>query len=65
MAQYINLNWNNRPVVAHRSTALGEKTDPIFLLLVGLTAGWQPKYGWIWKFFNSLHGENYSDFYFV
>ena len=36
MAQFVNLYWNNRSVVVHRSTALGEKTGPIFLLLVGL-----------------------------
>ena len=39
MAQWINLNQNNRSVLANRYSVLGEKTDPILLPLVGLTAG--------------------------
>ena len=38
MAQWINLNWNNRSVLAHRHSVLREETSPIFLLLVGFTA---------------------------
>ena len=40
MAQWINLNRNNRSVLAHRYSALREKTGPMLLRLVGLTAGW-------------------------
>ena len=40
MAQGINLNRNNRSVIAHRYSALPEKAGPVLLLLVGLTAGW-------------------------
>ena len=38
MVQWINLNRNNRSMLAHRSSVLGEKTGPILLPLVGLTA---------------------------
>ena len=57
MAQWINLNGNNRSVLAHRYSVLGEKTGPILLLLVGLTAGRQAsrqKSQWVLKFVNSL-----------
>ena len=36
MAQWINLNCNNRSVLVHRYSVLG---GPILLLLVGLMAG--------------------------
>ena len=39
MAQWVNLNRNNRSVIAHRYSALSEKAGPVLLLLVGLTAG--------------------------
>ena len=39
MAQWINLNQNNRSVLAHRYSVLWEKTGPILLPLVCLTAG--------------------------
>ena len=40
MAQWVNLNQNNRSVIAHRYSALSEKAGPMLLALVGLTAGW-------------------------
>ena len=45
MAQWINLNRNYRSAVAHRYSALREKTGPLLLPLVGLTAGWLA--GWL------------------
>ena len=39
IAQEIDLDQNNRLVLVHRYSVLEEKTDPILLLLVGLTAG--------------------------
>ena len=39
MAQWINLGRNNRSVLAHHYSVLGEKSGPILLPLVGLTAG--------------------------
>ena len=39
MVKWINLNQHNRSVLARRYSVLGEKTGPIFLLLVGLMAG--------------------------
>ena len=41
MAQWINLNRNNRSVLVHPHSVLGEKTGPILLPLVGLMAGRQ------------------------
>ena len=41
MAQWINLNQNNKSVLAHRYSVLGEKPGPILLPLVGLTGGRQ------------------------
>ena len=41
MVQWVNLNWNNRSVIAHRYSALSEKAEPVFLPLVSLTAGRQ------------------------
>ena len=38
MAQWINLNRNNRSVLAHQYSVLGENTGPILLLLVDLMA---------------------------
>ena len=40
-AQWINGNWINRSVVAHRYPALWEKSDAILPLLMGLMAGRQ------------------------
>ena len=40
MVQWINLNRNYRSVVAHQYSALREKTGPMLLLLMDLTAGW-------------------------
>ena len=39
--QWINLNRNNRSVLAHQCSVLSEKTGPILLPLVGLTVGGQ------------------------
>ena len=54
MAQWININQNNRSMLAHRYSVLGEKTGPVLLPLVGLTAGreagQQTTYGWVLKF---------------
>ena len=41
VAQWINVNQNNRSVLVCQYSVLREKTGPIFLLLVGLTAGRQ------------------------
>ena len=41
MVQRINLNQNNRFVLAHRYSVLGEITGPILQPLVGLMAGRQ------------------------
>ena len=41
MVLWINLNWNNRSMLAQRYSALGEKTGPILLPLVGPMAGRQ------------------------
>ena len=40
MVQWVNLNRNNRSVIAHRYSALSEKAGLVLLPLVGLTAGW-------------------------
>ena len=49
MAQWVNLNPNNRSVIAHRYSALSEKAGLMFLPLVDLTAGrlagWQTNVG--------------------
>ena len=37
--QWINLNRNNRSMLVHRYSVLGETTGPILLPLVGLMAG--------------------------
>ena len=39
MAQWINLNQNNRSMLTHQHSVLGEKTGPILVLLVGCMAG--------------------------
>ena len=39
MAQWIDLNQNNRYMLAHRYSVSEEKTGPILLPLVRLTAG--------------------------
>ena len=66
MAQWINLNWNNRSVLAHQYSVLQEKAGLILQLLVGLTAGRQT--GEIWasfEIFKILYRINYLGFYFV
>ena len=70
MAQWINLNRNNRSVVACQYPLLWEKTGPILPPMVGLTvgkqAGWKTKYGWISKFLKlSSYRLNCLDFCFV
>ena len=40
MVQWVNLNRNNRSVIAHRYSALSVKAGPMLLWLVGLMAGW-------------------------
>ena len=54
MVQCVNLNQNNRSVVAHRYSALSEKAGPVLLPLVGFIAGRlagrQIKCRWILKF---------------
>ena len=54
MVQWINLNQNNKSVLACRYSVLWEKTDPILLPLVvlwqgGRQTGWVMKYRWILK----------------
>ena len=66
MAQCINLNWNKRPMLAHRYSVLGKKTDPILLPLVGFTAGREADEMQVgFEFFRILYRLNYSGFYFV
>ena len=62
MAQWINLNRNNRSVIAHQYSALSEKAGPVLLLLVGLMAGWLTKCGKIFKVF---YKPNFLYFYFL
>ena len=50
MMQRINLNQNNRSVVAHGYPTLCEKTDPILPTLVGRKAGRQAGTGWQMKY---------------
>ena len=63
MAQWINLNQNNRSVIAHQYSALSEKVGLVLLPLVGLTAGLlagrQNAGG-----FKILYRPNYLYFYF-
>ena len=47
MAQGVNLNRNNRSVIAHRYSALSEKVGLMLLPLVGLTAGWLANEMWV------------------
>ena len=66
MTQWINLNLNNRSMLAHQYSVLGEKAGPILLPLVGLTADRQPneirvKFG----IFKILYRLNYLGVYFV
>ena len=67
MAQWINFNWNNRSVLVHQYSVLGEKTDPIFLALVGLMAGRQASRQNVsgFEIFKILYRLNYLGFYFV
>ena len=61
MAQWVNLNENNRSVIPHRYSALSDKAGLMFLPLVGLTAGrlagWQTKCGWILNFLKFSIGQ--------
>ena len=70
MAQWINLKMNNRSVLVHQYSVLGEKTGPILLLLVGLMAGREggrpaDKMRVGFEIFKFLYWLNYSGFYFV
>ena len=40
MAQWVDLNRNNRFVIVHQYSALSEKAGLVLLPLVGLMAGW-------------------------
>ena len=66
-AQWINLNQNNRSVLAHRYSVLLEKTGPILPSLVGLRQGGRAADRmWVgFKIFKILYRLNYSSFYFV
>ena len=61
MAQWINLNGNNRSVIVHRYSTLSEKAGPVLLPLVGFMAGrlagWQTKCRWISKFLKFSTGQ--------
>ena len=60
MAQLVNLNRNNKSVIAHahRYSALSEKAGPVLLLLVGLTAGWLADEMWVdFKIFKFLYRQ--------
>ena len=62
MAQWINLNQNNRSVLAHQYSELREKTGFMLLPLVGLTAGWLADEMWVdFKIFKNFYRLNYSD----
>ena len=68
MEQWINLNQNNRSVLAHQYSVLWEKTSPILLLVVVLMA--QRLTGRLadnilvgFKIFKVLYQLNYSGFY--
>ena len=68
MAQWVNLNRNNRSVIAHQYSSLSEKAGPVLLPLVGLTAGWLA--GWLAGRQNAggfqiLYRPNFLYFYFV
>ena len=56
MALRVNVLRNKGFVFRQQSPILWEKTGPLHLALVGLTAGWQTKYGWISKFWKSSTG---------
>ena len=70
MAQWINLNCNNRSVLAHRCSVLREKNGHILLPLVGLMAGREggrpaDKMRVGFEIFKIVYRLNYSGFYFV
>ena len=66
MAQWVNLNRNNRSVIAHRYSALREKAGPVLLLLVGLMAGWLADEIRVdFEIFKILYKSNYLYFYFL
>ena len=69
MVQWINLSQNNRSVLAHRYSVLGENTGPILLSLVGLAgreAGQLADEMLVsFEIFKILYRLNYSGFYFV
>ena len=63
MAQWVNLNRNNRSVMAH---GLSEKAGTMLLALVGLTAGWLTDKMLVnFEIFKILYRPNYLYFYFV
>ena len=66
MAQWINLNRNNRLVVAHRYSALSEKAGPVLLALVDLIAGWLADEMRVdFEIFKILYRPNYLYFYLL
>ena len=74
MTQWINLNQNNRSMLVHQFSVLGEKTGPILLTLAGLMAGRKegrdrdrlPDEMWVgFEIFKILRRLNYLCFYFV
>ena len=63
MVQWINLNRNNRSVLAHRYFVLWEKPGPILLQLVGIMVGRQADEIQVdFESFKILYRHNYSDF---
>ena len=63
MAQWVNLNWNNRSVIAHQYSAL---SGAVLLVLVGLTAGWlADKMQVDFEIFKILYRPNSLYFYFL
>ena len=71
MAQWINLNWNNRSVLEHQYSVMGEKTGLILLPLVDVTTGREGRGRpademWVgFEIFKILYRLNYSSFYFI
>ena len=65
MALRVNVLWYKGSIFRQQSPILWEKTGPLHIALVGLTAGWQTKYGWISKILKILYRLKYLDFYFI
>ena len=65
-AQWINLNRNNRCVLANQCSVMCEKIGPILPPLVGLTAGKLADEIWVdFEILKLLYRLIYSEFYFV